>query len=283
MIEIPFDPNVFRWGSVLLTWHGVFTFVGVLVAVLLAARWAAKTGLSTAMVYDGAIWVVLGGILGARLLHVIDQWEIYRQEPLRILSIYEGGIAIMGAILGGLVAGVIFARLAKHPTGKLADLLAPAVLIGMAVGRIGDVINGEHCALVTSMPWGFVYTDPNSPAYFCYNSIPSPAMHPAVVYEAIWDLAVAGVLYWGLRPRLRPDGMLFVSFLMLYSLGRFFITFLRNDKVWFAGLQEAQLLSLVILAATVAILAYRAQWGKVAAAGTPAEPKPSPRRPGRPR
>ncbi len=262
MIEIPFAPNVFQIGPVLLTWHGLFTLVGVLVAVFLAGRWAPKAGLPSTVVYDGAIWIVLGGILGARLLHVVDQWELYRQNPLQVFAVYEGGIAIMGAILGGLAAGVIFTRIARYPTWKLADVVAPAVLIGMAIGRIGDIINGEHCALATSMPWGFVYTHPNSPAGYCYSSIPSPAMHPAVVYEMIWDLVAAGFLYWTVRPRLRPDGMLFVAFLMLYSLGRFFITFLRDDKVWFGGLQEAQLLSLLILAITVPLLAYRAQWGR---------------------
>ena len=95
-------------------------------------------------------------------------------------------------------------------------------------------------------------------------------MHPAVVYEMIWDLAVAAILIWILRHRLRPDGMLFTSFLLLYSVGRFFITFFREDKIWFAGLQEAQVLSLLILTATVPYLAYRAQWGKSESA-TPVE------------
>ncbi|MSQ40878.1 MAG: prolipoprotein diacylglyceryl transferase [Dehalococcoidia bacterium] len=277
MIEIPFAPNVFQIGPVLLTWHGLFTLVGVLVAVFLAARWAPKAGLSSIVVYDAAIWVVLGGILGARLLHVVDQWELYKDNLLQVFAIYEGGIAIMGAILGGLAAGVIFTRIARYPTWKLADVVAPAVLIGMAIGRIGDIINGEHCALATSVSWGFVYTHPNSPAGYCYNSIPSPAMHPVVVYEMIWDLVVAGALYWGVRSRLRPDGMLFVGFLMLYALGRFFITFLRDDKVWFGGLQEAQLLSLVILAITVPLLAYRAQWGRPSVADEASrQPGPGP-------
>ena len=280
MIEIPFDPNVFRAGPVLLTWHGVFTFVGVLVAVFLAARWAPRSGLSPAVVYDGAIWVVLGGLVGARALHVVDQWELYQDNLLQVFAIYQGGIAILGALLGGLAAGVVWTRLAHVPTGKLADLVAVPVLVGMAIGRIGDIINGEHCALVTDMPWGFVYTDPDSPAGFCYNSIPTPAMHPAVVYEAIWDLLVAGVLWWGIRPRLRPDGMLFVAFFMFYGIGRFFISFLREDKVWLWGLQEAQLLSLAILAVTVPLLAYKAQWGKA----TPAEgATPSGEGRGRPR
>ena len=265
MIEIPFGPNLFQLGPVLLTWHGFFTFVAVVVAVVLIARWASRTGredLTSARVYDTAIWAVLGGIVGARLVHVIDRWDLYSQNPLQVFAIYQGGIGIIGAVLGGFAAGVIYTRIAHYPTGKLADLAAPAVLIAMAIGRIGDIINGEHCALVTDAFWGFVYTHPESPAGFCYNSIPSPSMHPAVVYEMLWDLAIAGVLFWGLRDRLRPDGMLFVSFLLLYSVGRFFITFLREDKVWVAGLQEAQILSLVILAVTVPLLAYRAQWGK---------------------
>ena len=266
MIEIPFGPNMFRLGPVLLTWHGFFTFVAVLAAVFLVARWARREEkVGADRVYDTAIWAVLGGIVGARLVHVIDRWDLYQDNPLQIFAVYEGGIAIWGAVLGGFAGGVIYTRIAKYPTAKLADLAAPALLIAMAIGRIGDIINGEHCALITRVWWGFTYTHADSPAGFCYGRTPTPAMHPAVVYEIIWDLAIFAVLFWGLRSRLRPDGMLFAAFLMFYSVGRFFITFLRDDKVWFAGLQEAQVISLIVLAITVPLLAYRAQLSRPAA------------------
>ena len=133
MIEIPFGPNMVTLGSVVITWHGFFTFVAVLVAVSIVARSAPKVGVTTTMVYDTAIWAILGGIVGARLVHVIDRWDIYSHNPIQILFIYQGGIAVIGAVLGGLLAGVIYTRLAHYPTAKLADLAAPAVLIAMAM------------------------------------------------------------------------------------------------------------------------------------------------------
>ena len=171
------------------------------------------------------------------------------------------GIGLFGAILGGLAAGSLYAYLNKFPIGKLADLTSPALLLSQATGRIGDIINGEHCSTSTTMPWGFVYNHPNSPAFSCFANLrnATPATHPAVLYELIWDLVILGVL-WKLRGRLAPPGMLFALYGMLYALGRFFLQFLRLDKEWFAGLQEAHIISLIVMAITVSILASRVRW-----------------------
>jgi prolipoprotein diacylglyceryltransferase len=146
-------------------------------------------------------------------------------------------------------------RVPSFTVGALADVSAPAVILAMAVGRIGDIINGEHVSKSTTMPWGFVYTNPASPTNQQWGVTPT---HPTMVYEMLWDLAVFGVL-WLLRGRIRPPGILFAIMLAGYSIGRFFISFLRIDKVWLSGLNEAQLISLVVLAIMVPLLAYRAQ------------------------
>ena len=193
--------------------------------------------------------------------------------------IWEGGVAIYGAVLGGFVGGglyiiirnsdqflafggalrkvlPIFPKPDKAPLpgiGHLADVVAPALLIAMAIGRIGDIINGEHFAKATSLPWGFVYTNSESLGFG------RPISHPAVAYELLFDLALAAVI-WPLRNRLRPRGMFFVLYGALYSIGRFFLSFLRvESQTYFDFLNQAQVLALIVIVVAVPLLVFKAQ------------------------
>jgi phosphatidylglycerol:prolipoprotein diacylglycerol transferase len=139
--------------------------------------------------------------------------------------------------------------------GRFADLVAPALLLGMAIGRIGDIVNGEHFAKFTTLPWGVIYSHGDSPA------IGRPASHPAVGYELIFDLLIVAVL-WILKDRLRPHGMVFVLALTLYAIGRFFISFLRVEANTYFGLNEAQIVCLAVLLVTIPLLVYKANWGR---------------------
>ncbi|MBG94185.1 MAG: prolipoprotein diacylglyceryl transferase [Chloroflexi bacterium] len=259
MIEIPFDPIMLKMGPVLLSWHGFFTLVGVVAGVALSAQLARVSGINPDYVYNTAIWGVLAAIIGARFIHVIDHLDVYAGDPLKIFAIYQGGIAIWGAVLGGFVGGVIYTKIVKYPTWRLADIAAPGLILGMAIGRIGDIINGEHCALVSQAPWAFVYTHIDSPAVFCHMSSPSLPMHPAVVYEMFWDLLILGGLLL-FRGKIAPAGMSFVSLLGFYAIGRFFISFLRDDRIWFLGLQESQVICILVLVVTVPLLAYKGEF-----------------------
>ncbi|MBI2856321.1 MAG: prolipoprotein diacylglyceryl transferase [Chloroflexi bacterium] len=270
MIHIGMDPNMVEFGTFVLTWHGFFAFVAVVVAVVLVARWARGEGIIGDVVYSTAVWAIIGGIVGARLVHVIDRWDVYSDNPGEIIAVWGGGIALFGAILGGFVGGAIYAHFQRYPIGRLADVTAPAMLVAQTIGRIGDIINGEHVSETTRLSWGFVYTHPDSLSNQVYGL---QASHPAVVYEMIWNMLVLGVIWW-LRGRIKPDGMLFALYLALYSFGRFFITFLREDKTWFAGLQEAHLIALVVMAVTIPLLVYRAH---LVASGEGASPRPRPR------
>ena len=135
MFHIGMDPNIFQAGNFILTWHGFFSFVAVVISVILVARWARSEDIEPDVVYATAIWAIIGGILGARVIHVIDRWDIYSSNPAEILAIWSGGIALFGAIIGGLVAGVLYAKIQGYPIGKLADMAAPAILIGQTVGQ----------------------------------------------------------------------------------------------------------------------------------------------------
>ena len=253
MFHIGMDPNIFQAGQFVLTWHGFFSFVAVVISVVLCARWSRSVGLEPDMVYATAIWAIIGGILGARVFHVIDRWDIYSTNPAEVLAIWSGGIALFGAIIGGLLAGAIYAKTQGFPIGKLADLAAPSILIGQTVGRIGDIINGEHISKVTDLPWGFVYSHPDSLSYQVHRSL---ASHPVILYEMIWNMIVLAVV-WKMRGRIQPDGMLFALYLSLYAFGRFFISFLREDKIWIAGLQEAHLIAIVVILVAVPLLVFR--------------------------
>ena len=146
MIEIDISPYLINTGSFLLSWHGFFTFVAVAMAVYLVGRWAPMKGIDPDDIYSIAIWAILAGIIGARLVHVIDNWGYYQFNLLQILFIWSGGIGVWGAILGGFLGGAAYCYIAKHPIGIIADLTAPALLLVQSVGRIGDIVNGEHCA-----------------------------------------------------------------------------------------------------------------------------------------
>ena len=278
IIGIGMDPILINAGPFIISWHGLFTFIAVATAVVLTVYWGKKEGMSADAVYSVSLWCIIGGIVGARVVHIIDFWgEIYQHDPVRLLYVWEGGIAIYGAILGGFIGGAIYItfrnsawflgvwgryfRFMGEPeraplpgVGHLADVTAPALLIAMAIGRLGDVINGEHFAKASDLPWAFVYTNPNSPGYL------QPASHPAVLYELLFDLILVAII-WPFRHRLRPHGMFFVMYGALYSVGRFFLSFLRVEaNQYFGILNQAQVLALLVILVAVPLLVYKAQF-----------------------
>ena len=285
VITIGIDPFLTAFGGLVLSWHGLFTFLGVAVSVFLVHRWGTRQGMGGDEILSVAVWCIIGGIIGARVLHIIDFWgAVYQHDPIRVIYVWQGGIAVIGAILGGFVGGALyiiirnsnwflsvwqrFFRWAGEPhkaplpgIGHLADVAAPAVLISMAIGRIGDIINGEHFATATNLPWGVFYTHPNSPG------VVRAVSHPAVAYEIILDMVVLAII-WPLRHRLRPRGMVFVLYGTLYSLGRFFLSFLRVETNSYAlGLNEAQIVSLIIMLVAIPLLVYKAQFVRLTVSG----------------
>jgi phosphatidylglycerol:prolipoprotein diacylglycerol transferase len=289
-ITIGMDPIIFDKFGLVLSWHGFMTFVAVAVAVVWVARRGSQQGLVADSIYSVAVWAIIGGVVGARLLHVVDFWgEIYQDDPLKVFYAWQGGVTIFGAILGGFAGGALYIiirnsawyismwgryfRFLGAPNeaplpgvGRLADLSAPALLLAQAIGRVGDVINGEHCAKQSDLPWSVVYSHPDSPGQFCDTA----PVHPAVAYELLFDLALLAVL-WPLRNRLRPHGMFFALYLACYSVGRFFISFLRVEfKEYFGALNEAQVVALVVMLITIPLLVYRAKLVKLVA-GDPSQ------------
>ncbi len=251
MISIGIAPILFSLGPLSVSWHSLLIVVGIVVGVWLPVRLVAKAGLSTDTLYEMALWGVPGGIIGARLVHVIDYWDFYWANPASIFAVWQGGLAIWGGILGGTITLVIFARIRGFALARYADLAGLGLILAQAIGRIGDIINGEHFSTTTSLPWGVVYTHPDSPAYG------RPPTHPAVAYELLMDLLIFGVL-WKLRGRVRPDGALFLLYLIFYSVGRFFLSFLRLDSnTVFLSLNQPQWICLLVLLVAVPLLIVR--------------------------
>jgi phosphatidylglycerol:prolipoprotein diacylglycerol transferase len=247
-ITINIDPNLATIGPFTLSWHGLFSAIGVIVGVTLGVRIAAEAGADEDAAYNLALWSVGGGIVGARLFHVIDNWAYYSQNLSQIVLINEGGIAIYGAVVGGILTGALYARLRAIKLGAVADGGAVGLIIGQAIGRIGDVINGEHHGLPLDAPWAVIYTHPET-----LGELGLP-VHLAVGYELIWDLLVFALLL--LMRRTAGQGKMFWTYVLLYSLGRFWISFYRVDAIQAFGLRQAQLIALVGIVLGAAMLAY---------------------------
>ncbi len=262
-IEIPFDPNITGGGSVALSWHGFLSFVAVAVAVWLVARTARRDPtIHPDMVYNTAIWGIVGGIIGARIVHVADNWDLYGNNLDQIVAVWEGGIGLWGGILGGWLGGITYAYFTKYPVGKLMDLAAAPLLLAQTIGRIGDIINGEHISHTTDLPFAWYFTHPDSPARvgnLREHNLASAETHPAVVYEMIWNIVGLFILH-KLRGRLKPHGSIFMVYLAYYALGRFMIQFIRIDKTYFAHLQEAHLIAIGVMVIAVTFIVMKVRW-----------------------
>ena len=253
MIEIGIDPVVFLG----VRWYGIFIALAIIWIILWAA-WQIRKGakISYNTLFTAALVGIPSGIVLARLLHVIDLWDYYSQNPGQIIG--GGGLTAYGAILGAALGIWIYSRFSKLNFGYFADLVAPAVIVAQAViGRIGCTINGCCYGIEAPawLPWSVVYTHPNS---YAPHGIP---LHPTQPYELIFGLIVFGILL-KLRGRFKPDGSLFLIYLGLYSVWRIGIDFLRVGTPFLFGLHQAQVIGIIVLAITIPLLVLRTQWIK---------------------
>jgi len=251
MIEIGIDPVAF----LSIRWYGIFVALAI-IWIILWLVWRVRRGvnLSYETVFTAAVVGIPSGIVLARLLHVVDLWDYYSQNLGQIIG--GGGLTAYGAVLGAALGIWIYSKFSKLQFGYFADLVAPAVVVGQAViGRIGCTINGCCYGVETSLPWGIVYTHPDS-----LGSL-GVAVHPTQVYELIFGLIVFVILL-KLRGRFKPDGSLFLIYLGLYSMWRIGIDFLRVGTPFLFGLHQAQVIAIIVLAICVSLLAWRTRWVK---------------------
>jgi phosphatidylglycerol:prolipoprotein diacylglycerol transferase len=201
------------------------------------------------LISDLSIWLVIAAIPCARLYYVAFEWDKYAQNPAELFAIWHGGIAIHGAILGGLVASLIFARLNRVSFWQLADLVAPSLILGQAIGRWGNFFNSEAFGRPTDLPWKLYIPPAQRPVGYTQFDY----FHPTFLYESLWNLGVFALLltlfFRGLKakPPLKV-GTLFLIYLIAYSLGRFWIEGLRMDSLMLGPLRMAQMVSLTGIA-----------------------------------
>lgn len=252
MIEINIDPNLVRLGPLLFTWHGVFSAIGIYAGMWLPGRLLIKDRVTTLdAFYPVAWWAVIGGLIGARLLYVFEHLGQFLAAPLTIFAFSEGGASAFGAFLLGAAVGAWMARRKGIPLGKFADAAGAGMALGQAIGRIGDVINGEHHGKPWDGPLAVVYTHPET---LGERGVP---VHLAVGYELALDLLLCALLV-RLYGRLRP-GMAFWVFFAGYSAIRLVVGFFRQDTIVAWGLGQAQLLGVLTLPVCVVALAWLAR------------------------
>jgi len=254
-IEIGIDPIIFDEWGIEVTWHGVFTALGVIVGVAVATAFARREGYQEDTIYNVALCLVIGGIIGARGLYVIEHFGDFDDDLVDIVRVNTGGISIYGALIGGTIGAWLYAIIRKVPNlPRGADIAAMGGILGMAVGRIGDIINGEHFAEDTDLPWGVVYTHSESPSFIRFGGA-TEVQHPAVAYEMIGDLVIFGILLL-IFLRVNRAGVTFFAWVFLYGLLRTLVSFLRLDDIVWLGLRTAQLIGIVAMVIGLGGMAY---------------------------
>ena len=237
------SPGVgFPIGPLNVRWYGLLIASAVLIGLTLAQRLAQSRQLSPDLVGDLLIWLIVGAIPGARLYYVLFQWPYYSQHPDQILAIWRGGIAIHGAIIGGTLAAILFSRVKRCSFWRLADIVAPSLILGQAIGRWGNFFNSEAFGSPTDLPWKLFIPEGRRPTGF--ESV--GYYHPTFLYESLWNLMVFGLLMalFVKFPKAKR-GTLLLVYAIAYSTGRFWIEALRTDSLMFGPLKMAQMVSLV--------------------------------------
>ena len=250
MIKRPTAPILFPKGPFHPRWSSLIVTAAIIIGTWLAVKEAGRKGFNTEKITESVLWVVIAGLVGARLFHVLDHWsDVFAANPVRALYIWEGGLAIWGGVLGGLVATAVLARIYHWKLPRLLDAFVPGVVLAQAIGRIACVITGDAVGKPTNGPFGFAYVSPNA-------MVPQLGVYytPTPVYEILMNLAIFAVL-WSLRKKGLKDGILTLIYLALYSFARFFIAFTSAYKIIALGMNQAQLISIVVFAISLPLLA----------------------------
>jgi len=238
-------PIIVKLGPIVIRWYGLLIASAVLIGVSLSQYLAKRRHVNPDLLNDLSIWLVIASIPTARLYYVLFQWSEYSQHPEKIIAIWEGGIAIHGAILGGVIAALIFAKLNQISFWQLTDLVAPSLILGQAIGRWGNFFNSEAFGRPTSLPWKLYIPPERRPL----DLVNFEYFHPTFLYESLWNFMVFALLLTlffralSQKPRLKV-GTLFLVYSVAYSLGRFWIEGLRMDSLMLGPLRMAQMVSL---------------------------------------
>lgn len=226
------NPVAFELFGLPIRWYGILISTGIVLGTLLAIYRARKENVHEEKILDLVLVAVPSAILGARLYYVIFNWSYYQGDIFKIINIREGGLAIHGGVLAGVLAGYLFCKHHRLEFWKMADIVAPSIILGQAIGRWGNYINQEAYGRPTDLPWGIV--------------VDGVKVHPTFLYESLWNFLVFGFLLW-YDQRKKFQGELLILYAILYSIARFFIEGLRIDSLMIGPFRTAQLVSFTII------------------------------------
>lgn len=224
-------PVAFEILGLEVRWYGIFIATGVLLGAIIAIREANRVEFDEETLLDLLIWAVPFSLVGARTYYVIFSWDLYKVNPIEVLNIRNGGLAIHGAIIASIIVAIIFTRRRKINFWTVADICAPSIILGQAIGRWGNYANQEAHGGPTNLPWGIM--------------IRGEKVHPTFLYESIWNFGVFFFLLWYGRKKQKVKGEVFLLYLSLYSFIRFFIEGLRTDSLMLGQIKVAQLISII--------------------------------------
>lgn len=238
------DPIAFSIFGFDIRWYGILIATAMLIASAFLLKRGKTMGLSEDDLMDVIIWVLPSAIIGARLYYVLFyDLNYYLTQPTEILNLRAGGLAIHGGVIGGFLAGWLVTVKKGLPFVKLADVVAPVLVLGQAIGRWGNFFNGEAHGGPTSLPWGIM--------------VDGQKVHPTFLYESIWNFIIFLFLLRLLNKK-HFDGQIIALYFVLYSIGRFFIEGLRTDSLMLGPLRIAQVISFLMIIGGLGVY----HWGK---------------------
>jgi phosphatidylglycerol:prolipoprotein diacylglycerol transferase len=228
------DPIAFTLGPLTVHWYGIILGLGALVGLMLAIREGKRFGLSPDFFLDLLLFGVPSAIIAARLYYVAFKWDYYGSHPGEIVQIWNGGIAIYGAIIGAIICGIFYTRAKGYPFFRIADICAPSLLAGQMIGRWGNFMNQEAYGGETTET--FLRDTLHLPRFIVDQMyIDGLYRHPTFLYESLWSLVGLAILFIIRRLRFLKAGELLTAYFIWYSIGRFFIEALRTDSLAFRG------------------------------------------------
>lgn len=265
-------PQGFQLGPIFIRFYGIILMLGALAGGWLATREAKRRGHDPEIVWDLLIWLIIGGVVGARLWHVFTPTPsaiaegrttlFYLTHPFDLINVRNGGLGIPGAVIGGLIALYFYARKRGLNFAEWTDIAAPSLALGQAIGRWGNFFNQEVYGAPTNLPWGIkIEGDYRVDIYRDLNQFPveSTRFHPLFFYEMLWNLANMALLIWLTRrfaDRLK-NGDIFLVYLIVYPIGRFLLDFLRLDAAMVGGINANQTTMAVVALLSAFALFWR--------------------------
>lgn len=267
-------PILVQLGPITIRYYGLMYVIAITLGLFILSREVKRKAMmcgasgklvSTDDLLDLLLWMVPAAIIGARIYYVAFQWGYYSVHPINILKIWQGGLAIHGGVIGGTLAVYLFSRWKRIAFWSLTDSISLSLILGQAIGRIGNLMNGDAYGIPTTLPWG-IHFPASSPAGMAY---PGQATHPSMIYEMILNVLIFSLL-WRLRKRGYKNGFLTSMYFILYSIDRSIVSFTRGDSLWLGSIRAAHVISAILVIGFLIFILVRRLYER----STPETPPP---------